>query len=177
MDIFCTAASLANATASLPHDRYLDCVDQSSLLLPDAGVSARRAVFYWLQSTFSGLRIAEYKYLLAATYWQYMGDNDRGGGLSGDITKLQYGKLFNLYTDPKARLAGTLGKRTSGGRRVELTHTAAPQKEEHSDFIRNTDLFTTLQGALQAHLATFRTFPPPPPSVSDTGAASVAGGD
>lgn len=60
MDIFCTAASLANTTA-LPHDRYLDCVDQSSLLLADEGVSARRAVFFWLQGTFSGLRIAEYK--------------------------------------------------------------------------------------------------------------------
>lgn len=32
-----------------------------------------------------------------------MQDNDRGGGLSGDITSLQYGKLFNLFTDPKAR--------------------------------------------------------------------------
>lgn len=43
--------------------------------------------------------------------------------------------------------------------------------------MRNTDLFTTLQGALQAHLATFREFPPPPALVGDTGAASIAAGD
>ena len=66
MDVFCTAANLAGAGAALPRDRYLDCVDQIGLLLADAGVSARRAVYFWMRSTFSGLRIAEYKARLQA---------------------------------------------------------------------------------------------------------------
>jgi arylsulfatase len=58
---------------------------------------------------FSGLRIGEWKLMLAAT-----SDDDRDvvniGGFSGVTQKYTYGRLFNLYLDPKESHSYTIRK-------------------------------------------------------------------
>ena len=82
--------------------------------------------------------------MIAATYWEYMRDSAMPGGLSGDITKFQTGKLFNLYLDPK---------------------------EEHSALIRNLPFISVFQDAIRAHAATFKKFPPKKTVSLERGAA------
>jgi len=100
MDVFATALALAGASASMPEDRYIDGVDQASFLLCDDGHSNRKYIYYWLGRQFSALRVGEYKFMLAS-----ISDDDRDvhnpGGFTGVTQKYPYGRLYNLYLDPK----------------------------------------------------------------------------
>ena len=99
---------------------------------------------------------------MSAAYWDYARDTDRGGGFSWDVTQFLYGKLFNLFVDPKARLMPPASN--------AVVVSTAYQQEEHSDLIRNTDLVLPMEMAVKAHLATFKAFPPPTVSMDDVGA-------
>jgi arylsulfatase len=100
MDVFTTALSLAGAASSMPEDRFIDGVDQSSFLLSEDGHSNRKYIYYWLGRQFSALRVGEYKFMLAS-----ISDDDRDvhnpGGFTGVTQKYPYGRLYNLYLDPK----------------------------------------------------------------------------
>lgn len=132
-DLFATAATLACVPEAVPKDRYIDSVDQTGFLLADRGVSARKWVYYWLQGTFSAVRVMETKFYTAATYWEYMQDNHNPGGLSGDITTFQTGHLFNLFVDPQ---------------------------ERHNELIRQLPFLSLYQDAIKSHAATFTKYPP-----------------
>ncbi len=104
LDLFATCATLAGAEDALPVDRFLDAVDQTSFLLAPADegevVSNRKAQHYWLTLHYSAVRIGEYKYLTAS-----ITDDDTDvlnpGGFTGTVQHYGYGRLFNLYLDPK----------------------------------------------------------------------------
>lgn len=104
LDVFATAASLAGAGDALPTDRYLDAVDQTSFLLAPADegevVSNRKAQHYWLTANYSAVRVGEYKYMLTS-----ISDDDTDvlnpGGFTGRVQHYGYGRLYNLYLDPK----------------------------------------------------------------------------
>jgi arylsulfatase len=100
MDLFNTLLRLAGAEHRIPEDRYIDGVDQTSFLLGRDAPSNRKYLFYWLTNVFSGLRVGEWKFMVAST-----SDDDRDvmnlGGLSGVTQKYSQGRLFNLYLDPK----------------------------------------------------------------------------
>ena len=100
MDLFTTSLRLAGAEDSIPDDRYIDAVDQTSFLLAPDADSNRKYMYYWLGTTFSALRVAEWKFMLAST-----SDDDRDvmnvGGFTGVTQKYTYGRLYNLYLDPK----------------------------------------------------------------------------
>jgi arylsulfatase len=131
-DILPTLLALADAKALLPTDRYIDGVDQSSFLLTEDGLSNRKYHYYWLQSTFSGLRCGEYKMMIAST-----SDDDTDaagpGGFTGILQKHAYAKLFNLYLDPK---------------------------EQHNYLTRKLSYQEAFQLGIRQHLATFRKYPP-----------------
>jgi arylsulfatase len=100
MDLFPTVLRLAGAEDAIPTDRFIDGVDQTSFLLGEAGWSNRKYLYYWLLNTFSGLRVGEWKFMLASS-----SDDDRDvlnvGGFTGVTQRYTYGRLFNLYLDPK----------------------------------------------------------------------------
>ncbi len=131
-DLFNTSLSLAGAQDKMPTDRYIDGIDQTSFLLADEGESNRRTIHYWLQSAFSGIRVAEWKYMIAST-----SDDDDDvynlGGFSGETVDYTYGRTFNLYLDPK---------------------------ETHSYLIRKTLYLDTFGALCNGHLATFKKYPP-----------------
>lgn len=99
-DILPTVLALAGAGNELPDDRYIDGVDQTSFLLAPAGLSNRKFHYYWLGQLFSALRVGEYKYMLGS-----ISDDDNDvhgrGGFSGSVRKYPYGRVYNLYLDPK----------------------------------------------------------------------------
>jgi len=131
MDWFPTLLRFAGATDTIPDDRYLDAVDQTSFLLGDGAESNRRFLYYWLGNTFSAVRCGEYKMMLAST-----SDDDRdiqnSGGFSGVTQKYTYSRLYNLYLDPK---------------------------EQHSYMIRKIPYLDTFTAGIGQHLRTFGKFP------------------
>ncbi len=131
-DLLPTALTLAGAEASLPADRYIDGVDQTSFLLAPDGRSNRKFQYYWLLSNLSAVRCGEYKFMISST-----SDDDTDvagpGGFTGVDQKYTYARLFNLYLDPK---------------------------EQHSYLTRKlayNEAFTT---GIRRHLRTFRDHPP-----------------
>ena len=76
-DLFTTSAALAGVQYRPPEDQYLDGIDQTSFLLADAGLSNRKYEYFWLQDDLSGLRVAEYKFMLAGTSWDEYGRRQR----------------------------------------------------------------------------------------------------
>jgi arylsulfatase A-like enzyme len=104
LDLFATAATLAGAEDRIPTDRYIDSVDQTSFLLAPADepevVSNRKFQHYWLTINYSAVRLGEYKYMISS-----ISDNDTDvlnpGGFTGSIQQYAYGRLYNLYLDPK----------------------------------------------------------------------------
>ncbi len=102
LDLFATCLSMAGASTRIPDDRYIDAVDQLSFFLAgdDEGVSNRKYQHYWLTATYSALRVGEYKYLSAS-----ISDDDTDvhnpGGFTGVVQRYGYGRLYNLYLDPK----------------------------------------------------------------------------
>lgn len=131
-DILPTFLSLAGESARQPSDRYIDGVDQSAFLLTEGGLSHRKYHYYWLQTTLSGLRVGEYKYMLASTSDD--GDDNHGdGGFTGVMQRYTYAKVFNLYLDPK---------------------------ETHNYFTRKLSYIESFRDGVLDHLATFRQYPP-----------------
>jgi arylsulfatase A-like enzyme len=99
-DLLPTAMHLAGADARVPADRYIDGIDQTSFLLAPDGLSNRKYQYYWLGQMLSGLRVGEFKFMLGS-----ISDDSRdvhgGGGFTGVAQKYPYGRVYNLYLDPK----------------------------------------------------------------------------
>ncbi len=103
LDLFATCLAMAGAADLVPDDRYIDAVDQLSFLLAADDrevVSNRKYQHYWLTATYSALRVGEYKYLSSS-----ISDDDTDvlnpGGFTGVVQRYGYGRLYNLYLDPK----------------------------------------------------------------------------
>ena len=68
IDLFNTVAHASPARAgSIPDDRFIDGVDQTSFLLGDDAVSNRKYVWYWLLSNALRPAVGEYKFMIAST--------------------------------------------------------------------------------------------------------------
>lgn len=132
-DILPTMLALAGAADAVPTDRFVDGIDQTSFLLAPEGRSNRKYHYYWLGQSFSALRCGEYKFMLNAVGDDPVSQADvhGTGGFSGVLQQFPYGKLFNLYLDPK---------------------------EQHSYMIRKLAYQEALVGGVRRHL---RTFAPP----------------
>jgi arylsulfatase len=134
LDLFATILTLAGVGDQVPDDRFVDAVDQTSFLLAPDGESNRKFHYYWLTSNFSALRVGEYKYMLSS-----ISDNETDvvnpGGFTGTLQQYPYGRLFNLFLDPK---------------------------ETHSYLIRKLVYIELIQRAVGEHLRTFRDFPARP---------------
>ncbi len=132
MDLFNTVLGLAGAAGSIPGDRYIDSIDQASFLLDVDGFSNRKYLYYWLTNVFSGLRVGEWKFMVASS-----SDDDRDcfnlGGFTGVTQKYSHGRLYNLYLDPK---------------------------ESHSYMIRKLAYIESFTSGIVEHLTTFGTYPP-----------------
>jgi len=104
LDLFATCTTLAGCGDRVPDDRYVDAIDQTSFLLAPADepevVSNRKYQHYWLTVTYSAIRVGEYKYMTAS-----ISDDDTDvlnpGGFTGTVQRYPYGRLYNLYLDPK----------------------------------------------------------------------------
>ncbi len=100
-DFLPTLLNLAGASSSIPKDRYIDGVDQTSFLLADEGLSNRKTVYFWLQDNYSGHRVAEYKVMFRGTSFD---DFDViNADAATTLESYPNAKLFNLYLDPKER--------------------------------------------------------------------------
>jgi len=136
MDLFPTLLRLAGAEERVPSDRFIDGVDQTSFLLAPEGSpegrSNRKYQYYWLGRTFSALRVGEYKFMVASIS---DGDHDvlNPGGFTGVSQKYPYGRLYNLYLDPK---------------------------ETRSYLIRKLAYLESFQNGMRNHLKTFKKYPP-----------------
>ncbi len=137
LDLFATCLSMAGVPDRMPTDRYIDAVDQLSFLLaPDDRdtVSNRKYQHYWLTSHYSALRVGEYKYMLSS-----ISDDDTDvlnpGGFTGVVQRYGYGRLYNLYLDPK---------------------------ETRSYMIRKLVYIDAIIGEIGRHQATFREWPNKP---------------
>jgi arylsulfatase len=130
-DVFPTVLRLAGAEALVPDDRYIDGVDQTSFLLAPDGNTNRKHQYYWLGKTFSALRVGEYKFMLAS-----ISDDDRDvhnpGGFTGVLQNYPYGRLYNLYLDPK---------------------------ETRSYLIRKLPYLDAIRAGVAGHLMTFARYP------------------
>lgn len=106
-DIFPTALSLAGKPGAetaklLPANRYVDGIDQTSFLLADNGNSNRRSILYWMGSTFSAVRVDEFKYHRAVQITDMITQKGLNAGFSGGIVDKTGGLvMFNLYTNPQ----------------------------------------------------------------------------
>jgi arylsulfatase len=131
-DLLPTAMTLAGSPGSVPSDRYVDGVDQSSFLLAPGGLSNRKYQYYWLLSDLAAVRCGEYKFTLLST-----SDDDRDvagpGGFTGVTQRYTYPRLYNLHLDPQERHSYTTRK------------------------LAYVDAFTS---GLRHHLGSFRDFPP-----------------
>ena len=130
MDLYNTSLSLGGALGSLPTDRYLDGIDQTSFLLADNGESKRENVYFWMGGTFAAMRMREYKahqkvVMPAEKFlWIDMATVDGVGTAPW---------LFNLYIDPK---------------------------EEYPVGHRMNAWLATMGAEMKAHGATFAKYPP-----------------
>jgi len=131
-DLVPTVAGLAGVPDAVPTDRFIDGVDQTSFLLAPNGRSNRKYQYYWLLDRFSALRVGEYKFMLSS-----ISDDDRDvlnpGGFTGVVQQYPYGRLYNLYLDPK---------------------------ETRSYLIRKLAYLESFQTGIREHLRTFRDYPP-----------------
>jgi arylsulfatase len=99
-DLLPTALTLAGAPDTVPTDRFIDGVDQTSFLLADDGLSNRKYQYYWLLGDLSAIRVGEYKMMVVST-----SDDDSDvagpGGFTGVTQRYTYARMYNLYLDPK----------------------------------------------------------------------------
>lgn len=98
------------------------------------GRSNRKYHHYWLGQTFSAQRCGEYKVVLNAVADDAVtnGDVHGPGGFTGVLAKFPYGRLYNLYLDPK---------------------------EQHSYLIRKLAYQEALIGGVREHLLSFAAHP------------------
>lgn len=131
MDLYGTALTLAGvSTDKLPNDRYYDFIDQTSFLLHDEGRSNRETVYFWWGSELMACRMREYKVHIKVVL-PLAPHMHIDYATVEDVGLAPW--LFNLYIDPKEEM--TVGHR------------------------RNAWL-ATVTGALKAHAATFKKYPP-----------------
>jgi arylsulfatase len=129
-DLFLTSLALAGVQYRPPEEQYLDSVDQTSFLLADEGLSNRKYVYMWLQNVFSGLRVAEYKFMMAGMSFD---EFDVVNAESATVLETyKNAKLYNLYLDPK---------------------------ERYSFFSRQTFMDNLFSDPWNAHKATFEQYP------------------
>jgi arylsulfatase A-like enzyme len=130
MDLFNTSLDLAGALDSLPTDRYIDGIDQTSFLLADAGHSKREKVYIWTEKDLMAMRMYEYKMHLKVvqTQAQWL---DIDMTTVSDVGLAPW--LFNLYIDPKE--AYPVGHRMNAW-------------------------LASLAAEMKAHAATFKKYPP-----------------
>jgi arylsulfatase A-like enzyme len=131
-DIMPTALALAGETESLPKDRFIDGVDQSSFLLGGDALTNRKFHYYWLVTDFSGVRCGEFKMVLTATTDDAT-DAAGPGGFTGALMRFPYARLYNLYLDPK---------------------------EQHNYLTRKLAYVDVFQHGIRGHLTTFMKYPP-----------------
>src|SRR5206468_1350604 len=95
------------------------------------GKSNRKHHYYWLGQMFSALRVGEYKFMLSSIS---DGDTDvvNPGGITGVSQKYPYGRLYNLYLDPK---------------------------ETHSYLVRKLAYLEAFQQGVVNHMLSFRDYP------------------
>jgi len=137
---FCAIAGIEN----LPEDRFIDGVDQRAFLLAEpapegthwgadpAWMSNRIAIHSWLLDNISATRVGPWK-MMGRTTEPDIRDSVNPGGFSGHDSMMTYGKVFNLFLDPK---------------------------EEHSVTIRKL-VYMPLIGAINAaHMKSFEKYPP-----------------
>ncbi|MDQ6696933.1 MAG: arylsulfatase [Actinomycetota bacterium] len=130
-DLLPTVLALAGESDRLPDDRFIDGIDQTSFLLAPDGQSNRKHNYYWLGQLFSALRVGEYKFMLSSITDDST-DVVNPGGFTGVAQKYPYGRLYNLYLDPK---------------------------ETRSYLIRKLAYLEAFQNGVRNHLMTFRDHP------------------
>jgi arylsulfatase len=130
MDLYSTCANLGGGLGSLPKDRYIDGIDQTSFLIADDGKSKREKVYMWTEAELMAMRMWEYKiHVKVVEYHAQWLDIDMS-------TKAEVGLapwLFNLYIDPK---------------------------EQYPVGHRMNAFLASMGSELKAHAATFKQFPP-----------------
>jgi arylsulfatase len=131
-DVFPTVLALAGAEGSVPADRFIDGVDQTSFLLAPDGLSNRKFQYYWLLRNLSALRCGELKMMIMGTS-DDAADVAGPGGFTGVTQHYTYPRLYNLYLDPK---------------------------EQHSYLTRKLAYQEVFTSSFRAHLGTFRDYPP-----------------
>ncbi|MDA8355822.1 MAG: arylsulfatase [Actinomycetota bacterium] len=99
-DILPTVLHLAGVSSLVPDDRYIDGIDQSAFLLTEQGLSHRKFQYYWLGQLFSALRVGEYKFVMNSIS-DDGNDLHGSGGFTGVVQRYPYGRVYNLYLDPK----------------------------------------------------------------------------
>lgn len=104
-DMYNTSLAVAgvDAAKSVPADRYIDGIDQSGLLLADAGQSAREAVYFWNAEQFVGARWRYYKMVISEIQVGSGNVRDFGGLDNAQVITPLNGFMYNLYLDPKER--------------------------------------------------------------------------
>ncbi len=130
-DLLPTVLALAGESDRVPDDRFIDGIDQSSFLLAPDSLSNRKHNYYWLGQLFSALRVGEYKFMLSSITDDST-DVVNPGGFTGVAQKYPYGRLYNLYLDPK---------------------------ESRSYLIRKLAYLEAFQGGVRNHLMSFRDHP------------------
>ncbi len=130
MDLFNTSLTLAGAADSIPTDRYIDGIDQTSFLLADNGRSRREKVYIWTEQDLMAMRMYEYKIHIKVmqTHAQWL---DIDMSTKADVGLAPW--LFNLYIDPK---------------------------EQYPVGHRMNAWLASMAAELKAHAATFKKYPP-----------------
>ena len=106
MDLFNTSLALGGIEDKIPHERYIDGIDQTSFLLTDDGESNRQAVFSYNQAEFSGLRWGEFKaYFKVQLTDQPLSNISMSTFVPVGVSPW----VFDLYRDPKERLTRSNG--------------------------------------------------------------------
>jgi arylsulfatase len=106
-DILPTTLALAGYPGAklaglFPEKTYIDGVDQSSFLVADNGLSARRSRIYTLNQYYAAVRIDEFKGVVTGEIENGVVQKGDIGGFSGSIfTDTGGGIVFNLYTNPQ----------------------------------------------------------------------------
>ncbi|MBL9149842.1 MAG: sulfatase-like hydrolase/transferase [Phycisphaerae bacterium] len=111
MDLYNTAVRLGGAGESIPRDRYVDGIDQTSWLLTDQDdnqESSRETVFHWYGPDFYGSRWKEFKRVEQINIYPMNDGPGVFGGITNtaklEVTDPTLGWFFNLYQDPKERI-------------------------------------------------------------------------
>jgi len=129
-DFFNTSLALAGASDTIPSERYIDGIDQSSFLLADDGQSRRDAVFMYSENNFMAVRWLEYKVHFKVML-QHAPRRNLDETTVSDVGMSPW--VYNLYIDPKEQAS-------SGHSRFEWGLPQVLQK-------------------VQRHLATFKDYP------------------